>query len=74
MVLAASENTYGDTGGFCVIPGAKNIYASAIMSLSECKMNDRKWGMRDENVWTFIEKYSSDSTSSGITFHAIAVL
>ena len=30
--------------------------------------------MRDENVWTFIEKYSSDSTSSGITFHAIAVL
>lgn len=40
MVLAAAENTYGDTGGFCVIPGAKNIYASAIMSLSECKMND----------------------------------
>lgn len=27
MVLAASENTYGDTGGFCVIPRAKNIYA-----------------------------------------------
>ena len=23
MVLAASENTYGDIGGFCVIPGAK---------------------------------------------------
>lgn len=27
MVLAASENTYGDTGGFCAIPRAKNIYA-----------------------------------------------
>lgn len=27
MVLAASENTYGDTGDFCVIPRAKNIYA-----------------------------------------------
>lgn len=27
MVLAVAENTYGDTGGFCVIPGAKNIYA-----------------------------------------------
>ena len=74
MVLAAAENTYGDTGGFCVIPGAKNIKTSAIMSLSECKMNDRKWGMRDENVWTFIEKYSSDSTFSGVAFPAIAVL
>ena len=30
--------------------------------------------MRDENVWTFFEKYSSNSTSSGITFHVIAVL
>ena len=27
MVLAASENPYGDTGVFCVIPRAKNIYA-----------------------------------------------
>lgn len=27
MVLAASENPYGDTGGFCAIPWAKNIYA-----------------------------------------------
>ena len=27
MVLAASENPYGDTGGFCAIPRAKNIYA-----------------------------------------------
>ena len=27
MVLAASENTYGDIGDFCVIPRAKNIYA-----------------------------------------------
>lgn len=27
MVLAASENPYGDTGDFCVIPRAKNIYA-----------------------------------------------
>ena len=29
-------------------------------------------GNEHENVWTFIEKYSSNSTSSGITFHAIA--
>ena len=27
MVLAASENTYGDTGVFCAISRAKNIYA-----------------------------------------------
>ena len=27
MVLAASQNPYGDTGGFCAIPRAKNIYA-----------------------------------------------
>lgn len=27
MVLAASENTYGDIGVFCAISRAKNIYA-----------------------------------------------
>lgn len=27
LVLAASENTYGDTGVFCAISRAKNIYA-----------------------------------------------
>lgn len=27
MVLAASQNSYGDTGIFCAIPRAKNIYA-----------------------------------------------
>ena len=36
------------------------------MSLLECKMMEEN---EHENVWTFIEKYSSDSTSSGITFH-----
>ncbi len=30
LVLAASENTYGDTGGFCAISRAKKIYMPVV--------------------------------------------
>ena len=64
LVLAASENTYGDTGVFCAISRAKNIYACGDKYITKIKAGKMYKYMQIRELFSRGEKHEKQKTNA----------